>query len=132
MSVGTWDPSGQITELSIAVLDELLAAAGRSGENDFGLGPADIERLAGAAHGNRVDWQAAAQRLGDGDLVALVRFYTLAEARFNSWKAGADSPVIALAKALRERDAWPADLTAWIRRHTDNRFLPYGSLLQRL
>lgn len=132
MSVGTWNPSAQITELSNAILQELLVAAGHSSEREFGLSPTDIERLAGAAHSNRMDWQTATQHLGDGDLVALVRFFTLAEARFDSWQAGANSPVIVMARALRERGAWPADLTAWIKRHTDNKFLPYGSLLQRL
>ena len=132
MSVGTWNPSEQITELSNAVLGELLAAAGHPSENDFGLSPTDVERLAGAAHANLVDWQNATQHLDDDDLLALVRFYALAEARFNSWQAGANSPVIVMARALRQRGAWPAGLTAWIKSHTDNKFLPYGSLLQRL
>ena len=132
MSVGTWNPSEQITELSAPVLDELLAAATRSGEDDFGLSPADIERLAGCAHADRVDWQAASKDLGDDQVIALIRFYTAAEGRFPAWKAGSNSPVIVLAKALRARGAWPAELTDWIKRRTDNRFLPYGSLLNRL
>lgn len=118
--------------MSEALLDELLAAAGRPSGEDFGLSPGDIERLAGVAHANRVDWQGAAGNLGDDGLIALIRFYTLAEARFPSWRAGANSPVIVLAKALRQRGAWPADLTAWIKEHTDNKFLPYGSLLDRI
>ena len=132
MSVGTWNPSEQITELNAPVLDELLAAAARPGDEDFGLSPADIERLAECAHANRVDWQAASESLHDDQTTALIRFYTLAEGRFPAWKAGSNSPVIVLAKALRARGAWPTDLTAWIRAHTDNRFLPYGSLMDRL
>ncbi len=132
MSVGTWNPSELVAGLDEAVLDELFAAAGCPGEEDFGLSQADVERLAGAAHANRVDWQAASRKLGDDELVALIRFYTLAEARFPSWKAGANSPVIVLASALRERGAWPPGLTAWIKQHTDNKFLPYGSLLDRI
>ena len=132
MSVGTWNPAEQITELSAEVLDELLSAAVRSGAEDFGLSPADIERLAGCAHANRVNWQAAPEALGDDQMIALIRFYTLAEGRFPAWKAGSNSPVIVLAKALRARGTWPTDLTAWIRANTDNRFLPYGSLMDRL
>ena len=132
MSVGTWNPSAQITELSAPVLDELLAAAGRPGGEDFGLSAADIERLAGCAHTNRVDWKAASQNLSDGQAINLIRFYTLAEGRFRAWKAGSHSPVIVLAGTLRARGAWPAGLTAWIRSHSDNRFLPYGSLMDRL
>ncbi|MDE0062803.1 MAG: hypothetical protein OXP09_10590 [Gammaproteobacteria bacterium] len=132
MSVGTWNPSEQITELNTSVVDELLAAAARPSEADFGLSPADIERLAGYAHANRVDWQAVSESLRDNQAADLIRFFTLAESRFPAWKAGSNSPVIVLAKALRARGAWPSDLTAWIRANTDNRFLPYGSLIDRL
>ncbi len=132
MSVGTWNPSEQITELSAPVLDELLAAAARPAEEDFGLSPADIQRLAGCAHTNRVNWAEPSQSLDDDQVIALIRFYTLAEGRFPDWKAGANSPVIVLARALRSRGAWPAELNAWIRSNTDNRFLPYGSLMDRL
>ena len=132
MSVGTWNPAEQIAELSASALNELLAAAHRLGDPDFGLSPADVDRLTPCAHANRVDWQTASQHLDDGQLIDLIRFHTLAEGRFPAWKAGSNSPVIVLAKALRARNAWPTDLTAWIKAHTDNRFLPYGSLLDRL
>ncbi len=132
MSVGTWNPSEQASEINEAVLDELLAAAGRPQDGNFGLSAADVERLSGIAHTNRVDWEPATERLDSDDLIALVRLLTLAEAQFPSWKADANSPVIVLAKALRSRKAWPADLTGWIRRHSQNKFLPYGSLLHRL
>ena len=114
------------------MLDELLAAAARPGDGDFGLSRADVERLAGPAHAGRVDWRAALENLRDDQVIALIRFYTLAEGRFPAWKAGSNSPVIVLAKALRARGAWPTGLTAWIKAHTDNKFLPYGSLLDRL
>ena len=84
-----------------------------------------------ARHGGRCDWQAAAQGLEAEEIERLVRFYTLAEA-LPGWEAGAQSPVIPLARELKARDAWPDDLTAWIKAHTDNRFLPYGSLMDRL
>jgi len=132
LSVGTWNPSEQVVELSAPVLDELTTAANKPVESEFELSSADIERLAGAAHANRVDWRTAAENLSSEQLVALTRFYTLAEGRFPAWKAGSNSPVIVLAKVLRARDAWPAGLTAWIKAHTDNRFLPYGSLMDRL
>ena len=40
--------------------------------------------------------------------------------------------MIALARLLRERDDYSAELTAWIRSVSSNRFLPYGSLSDRL
>ena len=132
MSVGTWNPAEQVTELGASVLGRLISAAGQPSESDFGLTPSDIERLAGVAHSNRVDWQSAADGLSDDELISLVHLYTLAEARFPAWKSGAHSPVIVMAKTLRGRGAWPDELTAWIRNNSQNRFLPYGSLLDRV
>ncbi len=132
MSVGTWNPEEQIAELNETVLGRLLAAARRPPAEGFGLSAAEVEQLAGAAHANRVNWTPAIEQLASANLVALVRFFTLAEPMFPGWQADAHSPVIAMAKALRERNAWPADLTAWIKQHSNNKFLPYGSLAHRL
>ena len=131
MSVGAWDPSEQITALDAPTLAELLGAAKRLNLDDFGLSAAAADRLAGTVRLAPEAWRAA-EGLADEDLIALVYFFTLAEGRFADWKAGAKSPVIALCRILRSRGAWPADLAAWIKAHSDNRFLPYGSLADRL
>jgi hypothetical protein len=70
--------------------------------------------------------------LPEADLDALARLYTLAEARDPAWEAGARSPVIALFAELRARGGDTAELATWIRTHTENRFLPHGSLQDRL
>ena len=131
LSVGAWNPAEQITELSDSVLGELLAAADCLEQEDFGLSVAEASRLAATARLQPDAWQAVAT-LADEQLVRLVRLYTLAEGRFPEWKAGSASPVIALFRLLRRRSAWPPDLTAWIKAHSDNKFLPYGSLGDRL
>jgi len=48
------------------------------------------------------------------------------------FELGARSPVIALVRLLKQRGEYPDDLTGWVKANTDNRFLPYGSLLDRL
>ena len=131
MSVGAWDPAEQIAELSDSILAELLAAADCLDQEDFGLSAAAVNRLAATARLGTEAWQAAAA-LGDEQLIRLVRLYTLAEGRFPEWQAGSASPVIDLCRLLRRRRAWPADLTDWIKVRTDNKFLPYGSLADRL
>ncbi len=130
--VDTWDPNAQATELTEAVLLELQAAAARLEADDFGLTTDAVARLAGVARTDRVDWSGASENLDAAMLEALIRLYTLAEGRFPAWKAGAQSPVIAIAKVLRARGAFPQTLTAWVKANTDNKFLPYGSLLDRL
>jgi hypothetical protein len=45
------------------------------------------------------------------------------------WEAGAESPVIPLAKILRQRGTrLEKTLLAWLREVSDNRYLPYGPL----
>lgn len=132
MSVESFDPGANAPALTRDVVAELLEAAERLEENDFGLTESRVAELAGLARNDhRADWAAMASSLDTGDIVALIRLFTLAE-RLPGWDAGPRSPVIALAAELKGRDAYPADLTRWIRANSDNRFLPYGSLLDRL
>ena len=131
LSVGAWDPAEQIDEVNDSVLAELLAAADCLDRDDFGLSLEQVSRLAATARLRPEAWQPAAA-LNDEQLVRLARLYTLAEGRFPEWESGSASPVIALCRLLRHRGAWPAELTAWIKAHSDNKFLPYGSLADRL
>ena len=115
-----------------SVLDELAEAAARLDEADFGLTRERISVLAAVARQDeKADWKAAAVELEADRLVALIRLYTLAE-RLPGWEAGPRSPVIPLAAELKKRGDYPDELTAWIKANTDNRFLPYGSLMDRL
>lgn len=134
MTVERWDPRAAAAGLSEANLARLLAAA-READDGAAMPPELAEQLAGLARhrpAEGVDWSAAAGSLADADLLALIRLVTVAEARYPAWKAGDASPVIPLARELRRRERYPAELTSWIRGHSDNRFLPYGSLMDRL
>jgi len=132
LSVERFDPGALALTLNANVLDELLRAAGELDAERFGLSADRVSALSGIArHDDKTDWVGAAASLDSGDLVALIRLFTLAE-RLPGWESGARSPVIPLARLLKSRGDYPEDLTAWIRAHTSNRFLPYGSLLDRL
>ena len=132
MSVEPFDRGAIALKLDASVLAELADAAVRLEEEDFGLSRERISALAAVArHDDKADWKAAGAELESAQLVSLVRLYTLAE-RLPGWEAGARSPVIPLAAELKRRGDYPDDLTAWIKANTDNRFLPYGSLMDRL
>ncbi|MBH80725.1 MAG: hypothetical protein CMQ49_09485 [Gammaproteobacteria bacterium] len=131
MSVESWDPDSAPRHITSADLQRLLKAANALESPDFGLNGVEISDLAALARHPQVDWTPVAAGLDDAALVALVQLYTLAE-KLPGWEAGAKSPVIVLAAQLRERGVYPEDLTAWIRANTDNRFLPYGNLMDRL
>ena len=132
MSVEPFDPGALALRLDADVLNELLSAAGRLDEERFGLAAERVAALSRVArHEDGVDWQAAGEDLAADQVVALVRLFTLAE-HLPGWESGPRSPVIPLVAVLRKRGEYPEELTAWIKSHTDNRFLPYGSLLDRL
>ena len=137
MAVETWDPGGTRKGLTAERLARLLEAAGRLDEPRFGLDAETAGELAPlarhrAAAGSGVDWAEAGNKLNDGEVIALIRLFTLAETALSGWEAGDASPVIPLTALLKRRGTCPPDLTAWIRANSENRFLPYGNLMHRL
>ena len=81
---------------------------------------------------NSEAWQSFADSESNASVEAWIKVLTLVERDFNGFEAGNRSPVLTLIKVLKERDALPDDLFSWIKAHTRNRFLPYGSLADRL
>ena len=136
VAVESWDP-GSAPELTPEKLERLMGASRRLQEPRFGLDAGAAGELAPLARhcrggGRGVDWTEAAQQLPDNDIVALIRLFTLAESALSGWEAGDASPVIPLAALLKQRGSYPPDLTGWIKANSDNRFLPYGNLMDRL
>jgi hypothetical protein len=132
LSVESFDPGANALALGADVVKELLAAAAQLESERFGFSATRVAELAAVArHDADCDWAEASASIDSADIVSLVRLFTLGE-RLPGWEAGARSPVIPLVSELKRRDALPADLTNWIKSNTDNRFLPYGSLMDRL
>lgn len=136
-AVGAWTP-GSAGPLPDAAL--LGRVAGRVvGRRDAPeavldeLDAPDLECLRRAMQAPEGALDAAAAQLCADDLEPLLRLFTRAE-RLPGWEAGERSPVIPLFRHWRAQvgdDARRA-LVAWIRANSDNRFLPHGSLQQRL
>ena len=131
MTVESFDPDAA-RRVSRRDVVRLLEAATHLDDPDFGFSEAEIADLSGVAKHPEVDWQAPLDGLDDKEVIALLRLFTLAEGKLSGWAAGAKSPVIIMAAALRRRRAYPQDLTTWIKANTENRFLPYGNLMDRL
>ncbi len=132
MAVDSFDPSLMQTGLTAEVMAQLVAAAARLDDPQFGLDELSIKRLGPLARSDAGDWRAAVAGLEDDRLVQLVKLLTLAEQRLTGWDSGAKSPVVVLVRELKARNAYPEELTGWIKANTDNRFLPHGSLMDRL
>lgn len=132
MSVEPFDPGALTLKLDTEVLEEFLRASEALEAPSFGMDRERISKLSALArHQGATDWGVAVADLDSAKIIALVKFFTLAEG-LPGWEAGARSPVIPMAAVLKARGDYPDDLTGWIKAHTDNRFLPYGSLMDRL
>ena len=127
--VGAWEPAPKLGPSHAQALD---VAAAEAADDTLAV-DSDV-----AARLRQVFAATPDERAGlfDGEpsprLVGWARALTLAEETIPGCEAGAKSPVIALARMLRARGDYPRDLTPWIRRFSSNRFLPYGSLMDRL
>jgi len=131
MTVESFDPGNTAPALNVEILDRLLVAASES-PPEFGLSMLERSNMGGVMTLPAADWMAAVAERSSPEVESLVRFFTLAEEAIGGWQAGDKSPVIALVKVLKGRGDYPAELTRWIKANTSNRFLPRGSLMDRL
>ncbi|MCH8530831.1 MAG: hypothetical protein LAT65_08260 [Saccharospirillum sp.] len=129
MTLGTWTPDASKPELP----DELsLGAALKLGlEQSFPAEPvAGVDALQAWMKQPQNAWQDTWSHYSNEQLQALVRFFTQAEQHWPGWQGDDKNPVIWICKELKHRGAFPdAELTHWIKAHTDNRYLPYGNPL---
>ncbi len=132
MTVDSFDPKQLKPEANSETLQHFLTASERLDDAQFGLDEVSAKRLGLHARQGPIDWLDAVQDLGDEAIVALIKLFTLAEMQLVGWESSAKSPVIPLVRVLKQRGSYPEDLTAWIKSNTDNRFLPHGSLMDRL
>ena len=131
--VGTFDPTLPAGPPDPADLKHLVRLIEEHGdEAPAALETALVQRLAGLARLPAEHWTGALEQLEDDDLNALIRFLTLAESALQGWEGGAQSAVIPLFAAWRRRGLDGRELTRWIRAHSKNRFIPHGSLQDRL
>lgn len=126
--IGVWEPKKKPPLLDLGKLRHFVAVINQADPKRLAdsVPAAEIERDAGLMKLPADQW-AVAEGLTDDELIALIRFFTLAEMQFTGWDGGKDSPVIALVRILKSRDGFTADLRKWIKANTDNRYLPYGS-----
>ena len=132
-STGTWDPSAPAAPAG-ADLAQAAQLWSEHGDACIALLPDGLRQtLRNAMQLPRGALEPAIETFDAATLEALVRLFTCIEAE-PGFEAGARSPVIPLARRLRPLmtpDHF-SDLVRWIRDRSDNRFIPHGSLQDRL
>lgn len=134
MSVGAWEPEKGSTkdsaseEIDRDLLQRLISAVQSPGPLQDSL-QQDDQQAAGLMRLPAQRWLDESEHWDGAQLWALIQFFTLAEMQLPGWDAGAESPVIPLAKALRQRKTpLSREQLLWIKQNSDNRYLPYGPL----
>ena len=125
--VGAWEPPARLGDPHALVLD-----AADTTDDVLDLDEEARSRLREVAHAGADAWSGFFADRSSRRLIAWLRVLTLAEGTIAGCETGPKSPVIVLARLLRERGDYPDELTAWIKSVSTNRFLPYGSLMDRL
>ena len=133
MAIGEWNPEGSKQKTVGIDVEFLLNMVQLASDNDLTdisvmLDESQISQGAVLMTLDTANWDCISD-WDDRRLVALIRFFTLAEMQLPGWQGGNKSPVIALVKLLKKRNAFPQELRRWIKANTDNRYLPYGSAL---
>ncbi len=129
--VGNWDPAKSVT-LGASTIARLIRADAEIEAPKLGFAPEELARFAPLMRLPAPKWSEAAQSLSVMDIETLIRVLTVAEMQLPGWEAQAKSPVVPLVAELKRRGFYRKELTAWIKAHTTNRFLPHGSLMDRL
>lgn len=124
--VGAWEPPAKLGHRHALALD------GADTTGDVLALDEDARVLVREVVQGSAEWSGFFADRSSQRLIAWLRVLTLAEETIPGCDTGPKSPVIQLARLLRERGDYPGDLTAWIKAVSTNRFLPYGSLMDRL
>ena len=127
MSVGTFDPNAGPASLDVDTVKALLAATEKAGVEAL-----DAQQVQEFAPLITADWSEVASALASAEIESLIHVFTLGEAQYVAWTADAKSAVIPLVRELKNRGEYDKTMTTWIKAHTDNKFLPHGSLMDRL
>lgn len=127
--VESWDPQvGVLSDDHRHILNELA----ESDQSSLQLNEPQRAILQAAFSTSPVKWEEFVEPVSNDTLIAWVKVLVILAESYAELNVGANSPVIPLVRVLKRRASYPADMTAWIKTYSSNKFLPYGSLSDRL
>ena len=126
--IGSWDPDPKLSEQHRDILDRAADAIDQPG---LGMTTETQQMLSSVIQASPQTWLDFVEQETTIRIIGWIKVLTLIEEVLGV-EVGAKSPVITLVRLLKKRNAYPNYLTEWIKSHSNNRFLPYGSLADRL
>ena len=134
MSVGTWEPPKKTkrTHIELNLIRRFVNFA-KEFDLERKIAFADM-RAAGLENESWVmskekDYWPELVSMELEELDLLARLFTILERDLSGWQGGKFCPVIYVVKELRKRGESIVELKRWIRTHSTNRYLPYGSAI---
>lgn len=136
MTIGTWNPAAEKVaattySLDMIFLKKITLFMEQNDEPKIAsyLNASEQEQHCAIMTLPKENWFAVKENLSPSEIILLIKFFTLAEMTYTNWTGDEASPVIWLAKLLRQKgERIGADLLQWIKSNSDNKFLPYGAL----
>ena len=134
MSVGTWEPPGKKkrNNIKLSLIRRFLSFA-ESVDLEHKLADADfrsagLEKESWVMSTDKEYWTELVS-LELEELDSLARLFTILERDIDGWEGGKFCPVIYIVKELRKRGESISELKRWIKTHSTNRYLPFGSAI---
>jgi hypothetical protein len=131
--VDTWQPAEQEMNISterLSIIVSLINGQESIQEDIMSLDKSDVEWISGFLHAPQSAWLEAIKGVNDENLLKLCILFTVGEMKFPTWTFGSKNPTIYLLRHLKsENRAAEKDFVRWLKKQTDNRYIPYGPAL---
>jgi hypothetical protein len=131
--VDTWQPSSgndAIPEQKLADFSALIKSREEASTCLKELSDEDIKLIESLLNTPKSSWIKAIADLTDEQIINLCIFFTIGEMEFTNWAFGSKNPTIYFIKHLKSKNSAPEkDFIHWLKKQTDNRYIPYGAAL---
>jgi hypothetical protein len=131
--VDTWHPTEQKINISaekLLAVASLISSQESIQEDVMHLHSADVDLISGYLNAPQSAWLKAIEDFTDVQILNLCMLFTVGEMKFSTWTFGSKNPTIYFLRQLKaENRAAEKDFVRWLKKQTDNRYIPYGPAL---
>lgn len=131
--VDTWNPSDQKTTISaqrLSKLASLISSQDNIQEEVMHLESSDVNLIGSYLNAPQDAWIKAVENIDGAQILKLCMLFTVGEMKFQTWTFGSKNPTIYFLRYLKAKNQAPEkDFIRWLKKQTDNRYIPYGPAL---